>query len=86
MSTKHNNVVTSLKIQPSGNLVAAADETGRLLFFDLPSADVIPSQSRQLLREQGGISELCWLDDDIIAVGTTRGKVIVFSCRNNVVS
>ena len=64
----------------------STDETGCLLLFDLPSADIIASQSRQLLKEHGGISELCWLGDDIIAVGTTRGKVIVFSCRNNVVS
>ena len=62
------------------------DETGCLLFFDLPSAATFAHQSRQLLKEQGGISELCWLGDDIIAVGTTRGKVIVFSCRNSIVS
>jgi hypothetical protein len=56
------------------------------LFFDLAAEDDQPIQSRQLLTEYGGISELCWITDDIIAVGTTRGKIITFSSRNRAVS
>jgi len=62
------------------------DESGCLLFFALSSNSTSPQQSRQLLLEQGGVSDLCWLADDIIAVGTTRGKIIVYSSRNKTVS
>jgi hypothetical protein len=91
-----------LKIQPAGLLLAAAglffwlfvclvshttsDETGCLLLFDLPSSSIVPQHSRCLLKEHGGISELCWIGDDIIALGTTRGKIIVYSSRNETVS
>ena len=63
-----------------------ADDFGSLLFFDLTTQAVDPHYARHLLLEQGGISEICWLADDLIAVGTTRGKIVVFSSRNRAVS
>ena len=98
----HSSIVTTLRIQPAGNLLATggkvfdvmlvprlswfADDFGNLLFFDLETEAVDPQHSRHLLPEQGGISEICWLANDLIAVGTTRGKIIVFSNRNRAVS
>jgi len=76
------NTVTSLRIQPAGDLLAIADDSGCLQFFDMISQSNSPLQTRQLLVEQGGITELCWLTNDVIAVGTTRGRIITYSSRN----
>jgi hypothetical protein len=54
--------------------------------FDLSTEGVSPHQLRKLKAEQGGISELCWIADDVIAVGTTRGKIITFASKNKSVS
>jgi hypothetical protein len=104
LHTQHRNAVSSLRIQPKGDLLAAAgrvssqlhfpwptnnlhaDEFGCLLFFELSSEATTPQQSRQLLPEHGGISELCWVGSDILAVGTTRGRIIIYSCQNETVS
>lgn len=63
-----------------------ADEFGNLLIFDLLTDAVGPRQSRQLLVEHGGISDICWISNDVIAVGTTRGKIITFTRPDETVS
>jgi hypothetical protein len=106
MGTQDQMVVNALKIQPTGQLLAAggnlltlytgrspqltvtrADDFGNLLIFDLSAEmSVKPVQSRQILPEHGGISEICWISDHVIAVGTTRGKIIVYGNLNPAVS
>jgi hypothetical protein len=78
--------VTSFETNLLPQLNRITDDFGNLLFFDLETKAVDPQQSRHLLPEQGGISEICWLATDLIAVGTTRGKIIVYSSRNRAVS
>ena len=39
-------------------------------------------QSRRLKLEYGGVSELCWISPDLVAVGTTRGYIVTFSIHN----
>lgn len=65
-----------------------ADESGSLLFFklSLQAQDSDPYQERRLLPEFGGVSEVCWISSRILAVGTTRGKIVVFSAANEAVS
>jgi hypothetical protein len=105
MNTQDQTIVNALKIQPTGQLLAAGgtvnlqgaaahshnhwhiDDFGSLLFFDLSAqAAVKPLQTRQILPEHGGIAEICWISDHAIAVGTTRGKIIVYGNQNSAVS
>jgi hypothetical protein len=45
-----------------------------------------PRQVLTLSFEYGGVSEICWLDGNTIAVGTTRGRIIIFSIKTELVS
>ena len=60
-----------------------SDEDGALLLFDLSSKFDRPRHCCTLSYEYGGISEMCWLDADLLAVGTTRGKIVIFSIGND---
>ncbi len=62
------------------------DEEGTLLLFDLLTESDSPRHCSTLSFEYGGVSEICWLGPDVLAVGTTRGKIIVFSIGNDNVS
>ena len=35
--------------------------------------------------EFGGVSALRWLDSDILAVGTSRGRIVILSLKNDAV-
>jgi hypothetical protein len=62
------------------------DEAGTLLVYDILLDSNTPRQVIVLSFEYGGISEICWLDTNNIAVGTTWGRIIVFSIKNELVS
>ncbi|KDR65628.1 hypothetical protein GALMADRAFT_148540 [Galerina marginata CBS 339.88] len=81
--TKYRTI-TSIKIQPDGgNLLAAANELGTLLLYDLLAETDGPQQFKVLSFEFGGISELFWVSATILVVGTTRGNLVVFSLKND---
>ena len=65
---------------------ANLDEEGILLLFDLSTEADGPRHCCTLSYEYGGVSEICWLGADFLAVGTTRGKIITFSIGNDNVS
>ena len=104
MNTQDQTIVNALKIQPTGQLLAAggtiamsyprttpgslgSDDFGSLLIFDISAETTVePIQTRRILPEHGGISDICWMSDHTIAIGTTRGKIIIYSNRNTAVS
>jgi len=57
-----------------------------LLLFDLSIGTDCPWHCCTLSYEYGGVSELRWLGADFLAVGTTRGKIVIFSIKNDNVS
>ena len=57
------------------------DEAGTLLVYDILLESDSPRQVITLSFEYGGISEICWLDTGKVAVGTTRGRIVVFSIK-----
>ncbi|KDR74683.1 hypothetical protein GALMADRAFT_141038 [Galerina marginata CBS 339.88] len=59
------------------------DDDGTLLLFDTTSKSQLPQQFRVLSFEFGGISELFWINSDILVVGTTRGFLVVYSLAND---
>ncbi|KDR77046.1 hypothetical protein GALMADRAFT_139070 [Galerina marginata CBS 339.88] len=75
--------LTSLKLQPGGgSLFAVADESGTVLIYDFLSQADQPQQFKIFGFEFGGISDLCWINRDILAAGTIRGHIVVLSFRN----
>lgn len=58
---------------------------GTLLVYDISLDFDSPRQVVALSFEYGGVSEICWLDTIHVAVGTTRGRIIVFSIENELV-
>ncbi|KDR82988.1 hypothetical protein GALMADRAFT_862806 [Galerina marginata CBS 339.88] len=81
--TKYRGI-NSIKIQPDGgNLLAAANESGSILIYDLVAETDLPQQFKTLSLEFGGATELLWLTSDILVAGTTRGKLVVFSLKND---
>ena len=68
------------------NLTALSDEVGTLLLYDISLDSESPRQILALSFEYSGISEICWLDGDTVAVGTTRGRIVIFTVKNELVS
>lgn len=90
--------ITSIRVHPNSDIFVAGseatffslsqnlwkpDEVGNLLLFDLSIVGDNPRHCCTLSYEYGGVSELCWLDAEFLAVGTTRGKIVVFSILND---
>ena len=63
-----------------------SDEVGSLLVYDISLDSDGTRQVIALSFEYGGISEICWLDTTNVAVGTTRGRIVIFSIKNELVS
>jgi hypothetical protein len=61
------------------------DKVGLLLLFDMSLGCDSPQQVLTISFEYGGISEICWLDSTTIAVGTTQGRIVIFSIKNELV-
>jgi len=58
------------------------DELGTIQIYNLAAEDDGPQQTRYLEYTSGGVSDMVWINDNILAVGTTRGNVVVFSLCN----
>jgi len=57
-----------------------------VLLYDLHAEPTVPPQYRVLGFEVGGVSELQWISQDLLVVGTSRGRLVVFSLRNEAVN
>lgn len=60
------------------------DELGALALFDILSLHNQPLQHRVLKYQYGGPCNMMWLSSSLLAVGTTRGKIVVFSLNMEV--
>ncbi|KDR66850.1 hypothetical protein GALMADRAFT_147508 [Galerina marginata CBS 339.88] len=76
--------LNSLKLNGNG-LLAAGNEDGVIVIFNLFSEVDGPQQVRLLGFEAGGVSDLLWIDTETLAVGTTRGWLVVYSMKNEAV-
>ena len=67
-------------------LPSFSDEVGTLILFDTSLNSDAPRHVLALAFDCGGVSEICWLNSNIFAVGTTRGRIVTFSIQNEFVS
>lgn len=93
--------LTILKMQTGGDLILTGskffrhkhfqqshlylNEVGTLLVYDISLNFDSPQQVIALSFEYGGVSKICWLDTNHVAVGMTQGRLIVFSIKNEIV-
>jgi hypothetical protein len=52
-----------------------SDKVGTLLIYNISLDSDGPRQVIMLSFEYGGISKICWLDTNSVAVGTTQGRI-----------
>ncbi|KDR67468.1 hypothetical protein GALMADRAFT_1356060 [Galerina marginata CBS 339.88] len=81
ISTKDSYRLNCLKLNGNG-LLAAGNEAGSIVIFNLLSTVDGPQQVRLLGFDAGGVSDLFWINNETLAVGTTRGWLVVYSMRN----
>jgi hypothetical protein len=64
-----------LKLHPGGDLLLASSKILTLLIYNISLDSDGPQQVIMLSFEYGGISEICWLDTNSVAVGTTQRRI-----------
>ncbi|KAF9531553.1 WD40-repeat-containing domain protein [Crepidotus variabilis] len=74
--------VTSVRVHPAGSLIVVGNDTGSIALYRI--ADVNHLCHRfSLTYEYGGVSEICWIGHDYVAIGTTRGRLILFKLEGD---
>ncbi|KAF9524702.1 hypothetical protein CPB83DRAFT_838701 [Crepidotus variabilis] len=81
---KYTNIpnVTSVRVHPAGSVIVVGNDTGSIALYRI--ADANPLCHRfSLTYEYGGVSEICWIGHDYVAIGTTRGRLILFKLEGD---